>query len=427
MTAPPAAQVTVPPTPRREPEAEAGTRHQPHGQPGLGRVWRATRLPLALIVLFALGIYLAALLAPSPKSNIYLDPADSSATGAQALATILSERGFDVISAYSPAAALAAAGPARSGTARSGPARSGPAAVTLMITSPDLLTSAQRRQLARADADLVLVQPGAMSLRTLAPAVLVANPAAPAGVAIAPSCGLTGATLAGPATAGGITYRIPGYATGCYPRQGNPSVVRYTSAGRTITIVGSGLAWSNGFLGREGNAALALNLLNAHATIVWLTPEPTVATLPPPSTAPRSGPALVPGAAWLVVLQLLVALLLAALWRARRFGPLITERLPVVVRASETVEGHARLYQARRSRDRAAAALREAMLSRIKPAIGLPPDADSEAVIDALASRSALPRPEVTTISYGPPPASDAELISLANDLDELEREVRSR
>ncbi len=66
-----------------------------------------------------------------------------------------------------------------------------------------------------------------------------------------------------------------------------------------------------------------------------------------------------PLAAWLVAIQLGVALLLAALWRARRLGPLVTERLPVVVRASETVEGHARLYRSRRARDRVAATLRQ--------------------------------------------------------------------
>jgi Domain of unknown function (DUF4350) len=385
---------------------------------GLLRAWRSSWLPLLLAALFAVGILLSVvLLSGPPRTNDYLDPSQNAPGGALALADILSEHGFAVTEVYNPAAALAAVGPARPGSP----------SVTLLITSPDLLTSAQRQQLARADADLFLVEPTAASLRALAPAVHVANPVAPFGGAIDPSCGLTGARLAGPATAGGISYRIPGYATGCYLVAGHPSVVRYLAADRLITIIGNGQALSDGYLGRQGNAALALNLLNANHRIVWLTPEPTIATITRPRQAQNTKPPLVPAAAWLVVLQLAVALLLAAWWRGRRFGPLITERLPVVVRASETVEGHAGLYQARRSRDRAAAALRAAMLSRIIPALGLPAGAPGGAVIDALASRSTLTRAQVEAIGYGPAPASDVELVKLANELDELEREVLSR
>ena len=102
---------------------------------------------------------------------------------------------------------------------------------------------------------------------------------------------------------------------------------------------------------------------------MWLVPA-----IPPtarPAGTPRSFASLVPLAAYLVLAQLGVALALTALWRARRLGPLVTERLPVVVRASETVEGHARLYQSRRARDRVAAALRAAAAGRLLPGAGL--------------------------------------------------------
>src|SRR5690606_41722785 len=55
---------------------------------------------------------------------------------------------------------------------------------------------------------------------------------------------------------------------------------------------------------------------------------------------------------------LIVVVVLLAWWQGRRLGPLVTEPLPVVVRASETVEGRGRLYRSRRARDRAAEALR---------------------------------------------------------------------
>ncbi len=89
-----------------------------------------------------------------------------------------------------------------------------------------------------------------------------------------------------------------------------------------------------------------------------------------------------------MIAEIAVALALAALWRMRRFGPLVFEPLPVVVRASETVEGHGRLYRSRRARDRAAAALRAAALARITARLGLPQTAPPEAVCRELARRT---------------------------------------
>src|SRR6266567_8693801 len=100
---------------------------------------------------------------------------------------------------------------------------------------------------------------------------------------------------------------------------------------------------------------------------------------------------------------------LAGLWRARRLGPLITERLPVVVRASETVEGHAGLYQSRRARDRAAAALREDLLARVLPVLGLVKDTPADAVTGAVTARSRHGGQDIARILYGPAPGSDAE------------------
>jgi hypothetical protein len=385
----------------------------------LASAWRRGRAPMAVLAFFVVGIIIIVLLAPAAKSNTYLDPAGTDVAGTQALADILGERGFKVTSVYSAADALAAIG---------GPPQGARPAVTLVIARPDLLTAAQRRQLARADADLFLVEPGAVSLAALAPAVTVANANGSFGIQVAPSCDLPEARLAGSADAGQITYILPSRATGCYPVDGHPSVVRYTTADRTITVLGSGLPLSNGWLAVGGNAALALNLLNAHHAIVWLTPEPVVAKPPPAATSGNHpGPALIPHAAWLVVLQLFVAVALTALWRVRRFGPLISERLPVLVRASETVEGHARLYQSRRARGRAAKALRDDMLGRIQPALGLVMGAPADAVADGIASRSRRSRQDILAIVYGPAPATDADLVRLAADLDELEREVRSQ
>jgi hypothetical protein len=126
----------------------------------------------------------------------------------------------------------------------------------------------------------------------------------------------------------------------------------------------------------------------------------------------------------LVAAQLAFALLLAIGWRARRLGPLVSEPLPVVVPAAETVIGHGRLYQARHARGKAAAALRGTLLARLAPAVGLPAVSAPDAMVDAVASRSTVGQERIRELLYGPPPRSDAALLVLARDLDQLAREV---
>ena len=117
-----------------------------------------------------------------------------------------------------------------------------------------------------------------------------------------------------------------------------------------------------------------------------------------------------------MAVQLAIVVVLLALWRMRRLGPLVTEPLPVVVRACETVEGHGRLYRSRRARDRAAAALRGAALGRIVTRLGLPRQ--------ELASRTGRDSGEIRAVLFGPVPADEAALVRLAADLDALEGQV---
>jgi hypothetical protein len=91
----------------------------------------------------------------------------------------------------------------------------------------------------------------------------------------------------------------------------------------------------------------------------------------------------------------------------------------VTVRASETVEGHGRLYQARRARDRAAEELRAAAGTRIARLAG------GTVTDEAIATRTGLPPADVTALLHGPPPDTERALVTLANELDTLERKLR--
>jgi hypothetical protein len=209
----------------------------------------------------------------------------------------------------------------------------------------------------------------------------------------------------------------------CYLVDGHPTLVRYQAAGRTVTVLGSGVPLTNAALAHRGNAALTLNLLRGSPRIVWLVPSP-------PTISPAGQKSLfqeIPGPAYLVTLQLFVAAGLAALWRTRRLGPLVAEPLPVVVRASETVEGHGRLYRSRRSRGRAATVLRDAARHRITARLALPADADASAVSAAVAAVTGRDPGAVQAILYGPVPRDDAALVALGQDIDALEGEVRTQ
>ena len=114
-----------------------------------------------------------------------------------------------------------------------------------------------------------------------------------------------------------------------------------------------------------------MNLAGTHPRMIWYAPQISEGD----SDGGASILDLIPDQVTWIVLQLCLVVVLLGLWQGRRIGPLVAEQLPVVVRASETVEGRGRLYRSRRARDRAAEALRTAALQRMLPRLGLGPDA----------------------------------------------------
>jgi hypothetical protein len=377
--------------------------------PSSGSRWRT---PLAIAAIVVLAGIAVALLAPRPAPpSGYLDPDSTQPTGTRALADLLSARGTQVVRVASAASAAA--------TVRQG-------ASTIVVTSPSLLNPQQLREIANARAALVLIEPTRGALTVLAPAITLVGQA-PVGP-VDPQCALRVATLAGDADLGGPDLRLADGTDGitCYPGSGGAFFAQYGEGASQVTALSSGAPLQNQHLAELGNAALALNLLSGRGRVAWLVP--TASGRPIASArAPASLTSLVPLGAYLVAVELGVALLLAAAWRARRLGPLVAEQLPVVVRAAETTEGHARLYQAVRAREQAAQSLRRAVIGRLTPALGLAPETGADAIASAIASRTRLSPEQVHRLLFGPAPVNDAQLVSLADDLDAMEREVRAR
>jgi len=358
----------------------------------------------------------------SNESRGYLDPDGIDRTGGRALVRLLEGQGVQVEPARRTDEVLESAGP---GT-------------TVLVTVPALLDQDQADRLLGSGADLVLVAPGG--------AVVLFLPETTVDDAdyrvLAPRCELAVADRSGSARVGGSTYDVRptnagGAAVECYPVGGAPSLVRVDIAGRTLTLLGSPLPLTNEYLDEDGNAALALGLLGEHPDLIWY--RPVLETLPGDGESLTSQ---LPGWVGPAVLQLFVAAALAAVWRARRLGPLVREPLPVAVPAAEAVRGRARLYRRGRSPEHAAAVLRAATLARLRNALSLPVATSATAGISApvgsaptagwaddiiavAARRTGRSTADLAELLTGPAPEGEAALVRLARDLDTLETEVR--
>jgi hypothetical protein len=128
-------------------------------------------------------------------------------------------------------------------------------------------------------------------------------------------------------------------------------------------------------------------------------------------------------ALWLLA----AAVLGVVLWRGRRLGPLVTEPLPVVVRAVEATQGRGRLYRRLRDRDHVAAVLRRASARRLAAHLGLPRGAAVDAVVAAVATATGRDAAGVRDVFVSRAVRGDDDLVGLAADLAALEREVHAR
>ncbi|MGV9317270.1 DUF4350 domain-containing protein [Streptomyces sp. NPDC003691] len=386
-----------------------GTSLSPTGR----QIWRRARwLLFALLLVVVAGTAIAAL--RSGDRHGALDPRSADRLGSRAVAELLDDRGVRTRVVTTLAEATAATG----------------SDTTLLVINPDLLTPAQQRLLRAATETsagrTVLVAPGPASLSVLAPGTR--SPGTEAAGNTAPACSLPAARKAGSADLGGRQYIAdPTTADTCYPVGGLPTLVRTDTGDGDTVLLGSSRILHNERLAANGNASLALQLLGSRPHLVWYLPSVSDGSAAP-DAGDKSFVELIPSNWLWGALQLFVAAAVAALWRGRRFGRLVPERLPVAVRASETTEGRARLYHRAKARDHAAAALRAATRARIAPLLGVPRSAAHrpDVLLPAVSARLGPAELDFTLLLFGPAPADEAALVRLADHLDALEREVRA-
>ena len=362
--------------------------------PDARQIWRAARAP----VVIALVIVLAAVvlvLAQGGGQHGALDPGSTDTGGSRALATLLREQGVRIVTTRT--------------VAEAGQALNANRDATLLVTEPDLVRPATLGDLRVRAGEAVFVAPGQDTLDIVLPGVSASGER---DVSVrSPGCTVAAAVAAGNAILGGIEYQAHERGRTCY----GGAMLQLGST----TLLGAGDSLTNGRLAQEGDAALAMRLLGRGGTLVWYLPSPS----DPDSGMARRGLLDLLPRPWLFgTIQVAVAALLFALWRVRRLGPVVSEPLPVVVRAAETTEGRGRLYRRSGSRAHAAQTLREATIARLLPALGLGTGAEPAVVVAAVDARCGW---DAGPLLYGPAPEDDASLVRLASELDRLTREVR--
>ena len=372
--------------------------------------------PLIVVgVLLAVSIAMT-LLKPGDKGNTdALDPANPGFSGAQGLANVLIDHGVRVTVVRSQRELLN---------------QTIDGATTVVITRTTRLSArTARTALAHSApaASLVLLDP---------------DPEVTKGMGLPVTshlADLTDAKAACPTAVVGEEFRLAhgGHAytpmanasatTTCFPDKsdGGGAMVILPAAelGRPpVILLGDDSLITNGMILDSDNAAIALHLFGQTDRLVWYIPS--LADIAPSDSSSRSiAPAwFEPGVALATS-----AVVFLCLWRGRRLGRLVTEPLPVIVRAIETTESRGRMYRRSRDRSRALAVLQLATRRRLAAYLGVPASSSVSNVAAAAAAVSGRSYHDVLDLLSSSAAHDDSSLLELANTLNALEKEVRRR
>ncbi|WP_159501077.1 DUF4350 domain-containing protein [Microbacterium sp. 18062] len=346
-----------------------------------------------LVLVGTLGAVLASSVQWTARDRF--DPESAGPDGTRALARILADHGIEVEVVRARTTALDAldAGPA-----------------TLVLPDSALLSDETFAELADAATDVVVIEPRSRGIRLLFDGRIDGYGGSEP---TAPHCDLGDAERAGPVLVG-ATFTAD--AEGCYPVGDAYGLVWGAHGeGRAVAVDGT-MLFTNENLAENGNAALGVNLIGSRDRVVWFVPE-FADTDGDPATLGD----LTPGWVSPAIVLLLVTAIGTILWRGRRFGPLVRERLPVTVRGSETTAGRAHLYAQSRDVRHAATVLRQGAVGRLGRILGLPASASAEAVADAAAARLGNDRADIGRILITDEVRTDRDLVALTHRLHDLE------
>ena len=195
----------------------------------------------------------------------------------------------------------------------------------------------------------------------------------------------------------------------CFPVGDAAWLIAFEHGAGSIVALGSAEPFTNRYLGDEDNAVLAAALLG---------PAPgdrlVVVPRPPIGEGDVGVLDLVPSGFWRVLVLLTAALLLAVLWRARRLGPPVAERLPPVLPSAELAHSVANLLHRVGDRAAAAARLRADARSTACRALRVPVTIGEGELVELLARRAGVAAEQAHLALVERPVEDDATLMRIA-------------
>ncbi|MEP9393280.1 DUF4350 domain-containing protein [Gordonia sp. VNK1] len=225
------------------------------------------------------------------------------------------------------------------------------------------------------------------------------------------------------------------------PAAGTPGaevVVADPSADLPETIVMTGAMTTNSDLADVDNAGVTVRTMATGDNVLWYVPRPSDRV----ESEDDDEESVLPSIVWPLFFLAFFVAIAVSLWRGRRFGPLVAEPLPAVVKAIETTRSRGRLYRKAADAGRAAAILRVHTTASIARYLGLAYDpvraldaisSDTpiehdpalDSVVAAVASATGRDSRQVAALLAGPLPTDDTQLAQFTSDLTDLEKEVR--
>jgi hypothetical protein len=196
-------------------------------------------------------------------------------------------------------------------------------------------------------------------------------------------------------------------------------VVSTEGEGEVVSVGGAAFA-TNDQLADEDNSVLAAGLLvpGSGATVRF------VDAPIPAGGGDKTLYELISDGVRRAGLQLGLAFVIYALWRAVRLGRPVREPLPVEIAGSELVAASGRLLERGRAPGEAAEVLRAGLRRDLRARLGVAATASSEVLAQAVAERSGLDVDEVRAAIDDHAVTSDAELVAVARAVASVHQEV---
>lgn len=363
-------------------------------------LWQRVRPAWPVVALVVAVVAVAVIVTPEPGTGLPLDPASPGPDGTKALIDVLDEagRGADVID----------------------PDQLRETDADVILVLRDILTDELRqvlRRQAERGARVVIADPGPGS--TLAPEVT-------GGVGLLPTALDRGCDLAALRDAdrvrpvGGVLYAVPDGAVGCFSTDDGAWLLAEQRGRGHVVWLGGGGVLTNRELDRADHAVLAVQLLtpDRSRTIAVVRPMPVAGG----GLSPFD---LIPDRVRAALLQLLLAFGVFAVWRARRLGPPLVERLPVTLASSELTSAVGALLARHGARPATAERIADDTRRRLARQVDLPAGASVDDVATRVAQRTGWTVGAVRDRLEPQEPGSDAELLRIASDLSDLDHAVR--